>query len=258
MTRSNSKKIAIAFSMLLVVFAANAQFSTGSSQFSLPAAGLPQTMASWDVAKTYSAWAISNYQNQNSFRRIGAYKVKGTPYLYGAAYKADVYTNTQVGANVIVAYDTYDQHLEVFDKGNKQSITKDGTEIDSFYLRADSNTLFKEDLFFVNSKLFAPSTKSIFLQEVAKGSKYSLYKAYRSDLGMVSENYVQSELRQFDLKIDFYYVDNTTKKFTKLKTTLKALKSEFKGVVVDDFVSSEGLNSNPEDELHKFFMLLNL
>jgi hypothetical protein len=244
------------FSLLVCVFAlftAKAQFNPANSQFAT-AAPNPQALASYvDAAVGYSAWALGN--NENSFKRIGGYKVKGTPYLFGGAYKGDVYAKKQVGKQVVVGYDTYQQQLEIY-MGSKDPIVKGFTEIDSFVLRADSNTLFKEDLFFLNAGLL-DSTKNFFIAEVFRGKRFSLYKAYQSLLGVVSENYVQSELRQFDLNFDYYYFDEFQPGLHKMKLSPRYLKGEFNKLIdVNKILELENLNRNPQSELLKIFLLL--
>jgi hypothetical protein len=250
----NPGKRSVTLLCLMLSLYGRSQLNPGNSQFATPAPN-PQTFANTiDAAVGYNAWALAN--NENSFKRIGGYKVKGTPYLFGGAYKGDVYAKNQVGKQVTVGYDTYQQQLEVY-MGSKDPIVKGFTEIDSFVLRADSNTYFKEDMFFLNAGLF-DSTKNFFIMKIYEGKRFSLYKAYHSVLGVVSENYVQSELRQFDLNVDFYYFDNAKKGLTRLKLSPKFLKSEFKEFInVGATLDLEILNRNPQFELLKIFIQLN-
>ena len=239
---------------ILIPFFSSAQFNPGNSQFA-PIPAIPQTFANMvDAAIGYSAWALEN--NENSYKRIGAYKVRGTPYLFGGAYNGDVYAKNQVGKKVIIGYDTYQQQLEIY-IGSVDPILKHLNEIDSFTLRKDTNTYFKEDLFFVNSQLL-DSSKHLFLVQVYKGKRFSLYKHYYSKLGIVSENYVQSELRQFDLNFEFYYHDNTKHQLKKIRLAPKFLKNEFGEFLnVGSVIDLEGLNRNPQFELLKIFTGLN-
>lgn len=244
----------IACTCILLSAYSKAQFNPNNSRFAAPAPN-PQTFASSiDAAVGYNAWALAN--NENSFKRVGAFKVRGTPYLFGGAYKGDVYAKKQVGKQVTIGFDTYQQQLEIY-LGSHDPIVKGFTEIDSFVLRADSSTLFREDMYFVNAQLF-DSSKNFFLMKVYEGKRFSLYKSYKSVLGVVSENYVESELRQFDLNFEYYYFDNTKKGLTKIKLSPKFLKSEFKEFVnVGAMLDLEILNRNPQFELIKLFIALN-
>lgn len=240
--------------MLLWAFVVDAQFNAANSQF----AGVtpnPQTMASFvDAAVGFNAWVLGN--NENSFKRIGAYKVRGTPYLFAAAYKGDVYAGNQQGMKVVIGYDTYQQQLEIY-LGGPDPIIKQVSEVDSFYLRADSSTYFKKDMFFVNALRY-DSTRSFFLMQLMRGNRFSLFKAYRTELGIVTENYVQAELRQFDLKYDFYYFDAQKGRLEKMKLTNKYLKNQFREIIdMDNLLNLEELNRNPEAELQKIFAFLN-
>ena len=57
-----------------------------------------------------------------------------------------------------------------------------------------------------------------------------IYKSYTSTLGTVSTNYVQSDLCQFDLLVDYYYSDNAKPGLKKLRLSSKAIKAEFKDI----------------------------
>jgi hypothetical protein len=74
----------------------------------------------------------------------------------------------------------------------------------------------------------------------------------------VSTNYVQSELRQFDINYDYYYTDAQKPGLKKLKKNGDGIKKEFK-TVRDLSVVAElsDYALNPEEVLQKVFMELN-
>ena len=162
-----------------------------------------QAAAFVDPAQAFNKMQLEKKEG-SSYERIGPYKVKGTPYLYGGGQVASVFAKGFSIKDVIkVNYNTYNQQLElVFNKETAAEI-KNNAEVDSFLIKV-SMTDYKADLKFFSVKLFS-SKDNFFLQEVYKGTKYSLFKRYKSDLGYVSTNYVQSDLREYDLIFDYYY-----------------------------------------------------
>jgi hypothetical protein len=190
-------------------------------------------------------------------QKIGNFKVKGTQYLYGGYQTGDVYFKNGSIKNVSVSYDTYRQLLAIHVGDKGQSLVKQLNELDSFFLKADQNTSFKTDLKFVNVGQY-DSTKKVFLQVVSSGPRFNLYKAYKSDLAIVSENYIQSDLRQFDLNYEYYYIDAKSPGLKKLKQSAKALKKEFGDIKdISSIVNDEGFGRHLEASLMKIFSLIN-
>jgi hypothetical protein len=104
----------------------------------------------------------------------------------------------------------------------------------------------------------SPKAKDGFYQVISTGSKYNLYKGYTAALDIVSTNYIQSDLRQFTLEYNFYYTDNSTKDFKKLKLSKKKIVDEMKSKMdVSIFLDEEELDKNPEIALKKVFNALN-
>ena len=94
--------------------------------------------------------------------------------------------------------------------------------------------------------------------ELFTGKRYSLYKRYKSDLGYVSTNYVQSELRQFDLLFDYFYTDTEGKGVKKLKPNVSSIIKEFKSVKdISSVLTNDAFAVNPDDALKKAFDFLN-
>jgi hypothetical protein len=102
------------------------------------------------------------------------------------------------------------------------------------------------------------STDKIFLQVMAKGPRFTLYKAYKSTLEIVSSNYVQADLRQFDLNYDYYYTDTQNPGLKKLKKNKDAIRKEFKNVKdLSTFAELENFAQIPDEVLKSVFNVLN-
>ena len=75
---------------------------------------------------------------------------------------------------------------------------------------------------------FLGTKEKFYYLEVCKGDKYSLYKRYKSDLGYVSTNLAQSELRQFDLEYEYFYFEEGKDGLKKIKANPSSVIKEFK------------------------------
>jgi len=195
--------------------------------------------------------------SEGTYQQIGNFKVIGTSYLFGEKLKGGIYTKTEKSEHVELGYNTYNQSLDVKLNG-VQSITKKAAEVDSFVIYANNSEFIKNDLLFYSSALVSPKAKDGFYQVISTGSKYNLYKGYTAALDIVSTNYIQSDLRQFTLEYNFYYTDNSTKDFKKLKLSKKKIVDEMKSKMdVSIFLDEEELDKNPEIALKKVFNALN-
>ena len=195
--------------------------------------------------------------SEGTYQQIGNFKVIGTSYLFGEQLKGGIFTKTEKSENVKLGYNTYNQSVDVNFNG-VQSITKKAAEVDSFFIYANNSEFIKNDLLFYSSALVSPKAKDGFYQVISTGSKYNLYKGYTAALDIVSTNYIQSDLRQFTLEYNFYYTDNITKDFKKLKLSKKKIVDDLKKIMdVSIFLDEEELDKNPENALKKVFNALN-
>lgn len=192
------------------------------------------------------------------FKLIGPYKVIGTSYLFGEKIKGNLFSEEAQAYNIHLSYNTYNQEVEFYSAANpNDKLIKEPGTVDSFELQANEKVGLLLPLKFVYGKHLGTSEKSYF-QEIYAGPHYSIYKKYKSEVGYVSTNYVQSELRQFDLLADYYYENVATKSLKKLKQSLGGIQKELKSIKdVSSVLTNEAFNKNPEDALSKAFYLLN-
>ena len=200
---------------------------------------------------------ILMHKNQTKDRQlIGSFKVLGTSYLYGGNQIGDVYFKNKTVKNVLVTYDTYRQLLEINIGKGDASLKSTLPELDSFRIRNITPEI-REELTFI-SVTQLDSTKKIFLQRVVTGPRFNLYKAYTSDLDYVSENYIQSELREFKLNYVYYYTDKLNPGLRKLKNSSAGIIKEFKPIKdISRIVDKDSYNNNPETTLINVFAELN-
>lgn len=216
-----------------------------------------QSGALGDNALNYNRLIIEK-TGDGVYKLIGTYKVVGTSYLFGERNKGDLFTTEAKAYNISLSYNTYNQEVEFYSSSNpdKPLIKEPGT-VDSFFINSNESLGIPAKLKFVYGPHIWSSEKAYF-KEIYAGKRFSLYKRYKSDLGYVSSNYIQSELRQFDLLYDFFYSDSETKTIKKLKPNTSTLNKEFKSIKdVSPAIDNDLLSANPESALWKVFDYLN-
>ena len=152
-----------------------------------------------------------------NYKLIGPYKVVGSQYLFGEHHKADMFTPEAKAYNIFVSYNTYNQEVEFYSTSNPGTpLVREPGTVDSFTIHSNTELGISKNLRFVYGAALGSKDK-FFYQEVFVGKKYSVYKRYKSDLGYVGTNLAQSELRQFDLQVEYYYTANDNKGLKKFK-----------------------------------------
>ena len=220
--------------------------------------GFSQQASYVDPAAAYLRLLLEKGQ-EATVQQIGAFKVRGTSYLFGEKLSGNAYQGAEMALNVPVSYNTYNQQVEIYQDNQVKPIVLTPAELDSFKLLSSDKTSFTEDLFFVSSKKVDSNAKKFFLQEISAGKRFSLYKAYKSELAFASDNYIQADLREFTLVYDYYYNDVTKPGLKKLKVNATNMKKEFKDVAdISIFANSDEFVINPEKALKKIFAQLNL
>jgi hypothetical protein len=102
------------------------------------------------------------------------------------------------------------------------------------------------------------SNEKTYFQEVYAGNRFSIYKRYKGELEYVSSNYIQSELRQFELTREYYYTDAESKTIKKIKPNLTSLVKEFKDVKdLSSVVTNDDITINPDNAFAAAFKFLN-
>lgn len=191
------------------------------------------------------------------YKLIGPYKVTGIAYLFGEKNKGDIFSPTEKAYNISLSYNTYSQEIEFYSASNPDKpLVKEPGSVDSFIIHENISEGIPSPLKFVYGSVIGASDKFYYMVVYA-GNRFSLYKRYKSELGYVSSNYVQSELRQFDLSYEYYYTDSKDKKVKKIKPNAGSVIKEFKDVKdLSSVVNEDAFSANPEDALRKAFNYL--
>lgn len=218
--------------------------------------GFSQQAAFSDAAQAYNRLLIE--KGNGTYMRISNYKVIGTPYLFGGKNRGDLYGKGEFANNIQLSYNTYNNEVEFYSPGNSaKPLVKTVENIDSFVLRYDGSNLISKDLKFISSEVLGVPEKG-FYQLMYDGDFFDLYKKYKSTLGIVTTNYIQSELRQFDLSFEYFYFSTATSEMKKIKLSSNFLKREFKSVNhISEILASKNLAVNHESILNEIFISLN-
>ena len=79
-------------------------------------------------------------------------------------------------------------------------------------------------------------------------------KKYKSELNYVSENYIQSELREFEMQSEYYYKSADEKGLKKIKPNAYSVAKEFKNVTdLSKVVTADDFSVNQEAAFIKAF-----
>jgi len=215
-----------------------------------------QQASYFDPAQMYNRLVIE--KGNGTYQQIKNFRVTGTSFLYGEKNKGSMYASNESGNNILLTYDTYSQNVDFYpSSGTGPALTKEPGTLDSFVINKKPEAMLENDIKFVYGSIVGSKDKAYF-QVVSKGKKVSLYKKYNAELGMVTTNYIQSELRQFNILVEYFYADSTGKIVKKLKISPKTLVKEF--VLIKDLsaiINDDDLTANRENELIRLFEEMN-
>ncbi len=217
----------------------------------------PDSRAWTDPAMNHNK-LLQQQLGEGVYKVVGNFKVMGTPFLFGEHHKGDMFTSDAKGYNIYLSYNTYNQELEFYSTSNpnKPLVREPGT-VDSFIIHPNLELNILAPMKFVYGTI-AGSAEKAYFKELYSGKRFSLYKRYKSELGFVSTNYIQPDLRQFDLIYDYFYSDNEKKTFKKLKANASNIIKEFKDIKdISSVFNAEEFSANQEIALQKAFDYLN-
>jgi hypothetical protein len=215
-----------------------------------------QFLSYLDPAAAYNRIILDQNDRGSTYDMIGQYKVIGTPNLYGESW-GDVFASDNNSSKKIkFRYNTYSQTIEIMVNEKGQFLKKKMEDIDSFTILATNESYVKSNLLFVRGTIL-DDTKNNFMQIVSIGKNMNLYKAYFTKLGIVSTNYVQSELRQYDLLHEYYYsCPSSFSGLKKIKLNKNWVRKEFSKYDVN-VITDKGFSQNSENFLKEIFLKIN-
>ena len=222
------------------------------------AQGLITPTAGWVDPVLNHNRLLREQTGEGMYKLIGTYRVIGTSYLFGERNKGNIYSSDATAVNIQLGYNTYSQEVEFVSPSNPgKPLVKAPGEVDSFVFLANQSVGLTQNMRFVFGKHLGSSEKAYF-QEMATGPKAGVYKRYKADVGYVSSNYVQSELRQFDLLYDYFIYNASTRSLKKVKNNYNSLLKELTAFGnVSAVFTSDAYSLNPDQALTQAISLIN-
>lgn len=209
----------------------------------------------FDPAQAYNKLLIE--KNDGTYTVVKNFKVIGSCYLFGQNNTGNIYGASESANELSLSYNTYNQEVEFSPKGSKTVLVKEPSTLDSFKINKNLAVLLEEDLLFIYGPLLG-SKEKIYFQSLLKGKKVSLYKSYKAKLDLVTTNILQSELKQFDIDVEYFFTDSTGKNIKKLKVNSKALSKEFAYIKdISSIIDTDALTAEKDKELIRIFGELN-
>jgi hypothetical protein len=195
--------------------------------------------------------------NDGVYQQVGTYKVKGSQFLFGQRHKGDIFSQGEKAWNIFISYNTYNQELEFYSSSNPdQPLIKEPGTLDSFIIHEEVETGIMNPMKFVYGPLLGTKEKSYY-QELYKGTRFSLYKRYKSELGYISTNYADADLRQFDLTYEYYYTDTQGKGVKKIKPNVASVVKEFAATKdISPAVTNDDFSANQDEAMRQAFRYL--
>lgn len=212
-----------------------------------------QARAYVDQAQAYNKILLD--KEGSKFTRVGKFKVTGSPYLFGTENQGQIFLKYSIPFKAQINYNLFEQQVEFYPStSSKTTQVQNFDQIDSFYLQTKNWENVKRNYVFVNANQYGIEEK-FFFELVFEGPKYALLKRYSADLAVVTTNYIDSDLRQFEVNIQYYYLNKATNKTAKIKLNSSQFKKAFKPTTT--VIDTLNFQQDPELAAIKVFEILN-
>ena len=167
----------------------------------------------------------TNPSADDQVKRYKGYDVTGKNMVLYGNNITDVFTKDGLGRNMNVMLDASTQEASVLFTDRKKVIILGWNELDSFYVKIDSNDLAKPPTTYINGTQFGADNK-YFMERILQTGNVSLYKTYATDLRTVQGSLVDDGRRVFEMMENYFYT--TTKNPNELVT----IRNNFKGLII--------------------------
>jgi hypothetical protein len=201
---------------------------------------------------------IQNKAEAGGYYLISPFKVQGSPYLNKDNVLGDFYSKSETAKNVSLRYEIYYQNLEFTSSANKETVlVKEPGDLDSFILYKNEKKGVKEHLKFIYGSLIG-ATDQFYYTPLFRGSKYSVYKKYKSELIIPLAKASMPEMREFETNVEYWYVNEATKEIKQLKASAAAVKKEFSAIKdLSSVLKNGSMFKKTDDAMIRAFTFLN-
>lgn len=194
--------------------------------------------------------------NREEFQRVGIYKVKGNSYVLEGANVSDIYTTGGFGNNLPLVFDAYSQKVSIIQANKTDIATLSFEELDSFVVKTDNDKRFYRPTLFINAAKIEPGNKKFF-ERLLQGPKYGLYKSYKADMRKATSDLAQTNIMEFEIVSEYFYLPAGAHEFVKIKPNLSGLKKQFALETEALQVLNSSTKDNFQDNLVVFFEVVN-
>lgn len=188
------------------------------------------------------------------YLRIGQYKVKGTPYLFGESFPGTLTFKGGVKSNTKILYDLYNQKAGA---DIKNSILESDLVLEEFSISLPAK-FGGITLLFKRTDAYGNSSLKNYFNVLEDGGKASLLKIFKIKLVSDPSNMMDKEQKIFEQYYEYYFYNKTTKELNKIKLKekdfAKQLGDEF---LVKDFIGKSDLDVSKEVDAIKLVQAYN-
>lgn len=193
---------------------------------------------------------------EEEFKRIGNYRVKGNSYLLKGENFSDLFSTQGNGLRIPLVFDTYTQEVSVMKEDKKNIVILSFEEVDSFVVKLDMDSRFSQPATFVNAGRIEPG-KKMYLERLVAGARFGLYKSYQAQMQRAALDIAQTDLMEFEITSEYFYLPAGATEFIKIKQNLSTLKKQFSSETQGLKLLTNITKENLERNLMYFFNFLN-
>jgi len=205
-----------------------------------------RSFAQVDPVGQFNKHIVENWKGE--YIRIGQYRVKGTPYLFGESFPGTLTYKGGIKSDTKILYDLYNQKAGA---DVKNSILESDLLLEEFSIslpaKFGGNTLL-----FKNTELFGNSSLKNYFNVLEDGSKVSLLKIFKIKLVSDPSNMMDKEVKIFEQYYEYYLYNKTIKGLSKIKLKEKDIAKQLGDQeFVKGFVSKGDLDVSKEVDVIK-------
>lgn len=153
-----------------------------------------QGFSQLDQIGSYNRYIIEKWDGQ--FYRVGPFKVKGSPFLFGKPYPGRIgYDGHALSKNETILYDVYEQKVGPDMNGKIFEADKEVTEFELF----DQHDEYADTLRFVNGSMVGSKGKTQYYQLLGGGDKVAFLKSYRLRVVADPSNMMDKDMKIFEM-----------------------------------------------------------
>jgi hypothetical protein len=169
------------------------------------------SFAQVDPVGQFNRHVVENWKDE--YLRIGQYKVRGTPYLFGESFPGTLTFKGGAKSNANILYDLYNQKAGA---DVKNSILESDLAIDEFTIILPAK-FGGTTLLFKNTETYGNTSLKNYFNVLEDGAKVSLLKIFKIKLLSDPSNMMDKDLKIFEQYYEYYIYNKTTKELNKIK-----------------------------------------